>query len=321
MLAAYVEAFNAEDPAAAVTFGERPDPEPGDGWTVVDVKAASLNHHDVWSARGVGLKEEQLPMIFGTDAAGTDSQGREVLVYGVINDPDWPGDEMLDPKVSLLSELHQGTMAERVMVPKGNLVPKPDGLSFAEASCVPTAWLTAYRMLFTKAEAQPGQTVLVQGATGGLSTALVMLGKARGLRMWVTGRTEEGRALALNLGADGAFEAGERLPGRVDAVMDSSGAATWKHSLRSLKKGGVMVVAGATGGYTAEAEVARIFVFNLRILGSNMGSRRELEELLELLLETGLRPPIDRTIPLSDAREAFAAMVDGGLRGKVVLEP
>ena len=321
MLAAYVEAFNAEDPAAAVSVGERPDPEPADGWTVVDVTSASLNRHDVFSAAGVGLKEEQLPMILGTDAAGVDRDGREVLVHSVITDPKWTGDEMLDPTVSLLSERHQGAMAQRVAVPERNLVPKPPEISFAEAACIPTAWLTAYRMLFTKAEAEPGQTVLVQGATGGLTSALVMLGKARGLTVWVTGRDPEGRQAALDLGADAAFESGERLPERVDAVMDSVGAATWKHSLRSLRRGGAMIVSGGTAGYTAEAEVARIFALNLRILGSSMGSREELEALLALLIDTGIRPPIDRVIPLSEARDGVAAMVDGGLRGKIVLEP
>jgi NADPH:quinone reductase-like Zn-dependent oxidoreductase len=321
MLAAYVEAFDAEDPAAAVTVGERPDPEPDDSWTVVDVRAAALNRHDVFSALGVGLKDEQLPMILGTDAAGIDSEGREILVHAVISDPDWSGDEMLDPTVSLFSERHQGTMGQLLAVPERNLVPKPPELSFAEAACLPTAWLTAYRMLFNKAEAVAGQTVLVQGATGGLSTAVVMLGKARGLRMWVTSRSEEGRQLALDLGADAAFETGERLPERVDVVIDAVGAPTWRHSMRCLKRGGAMIVPGGTGGLVAEAEIARIFALNLRILGATMGSREELEALVALLLESGIRPPIDRVIPLSDAPQGMAAMVDGGLRGKIVLEP
>ena len=321
MLAAYVEAFDPENPAAAVQIGERPEPEPADGWVVVDVRAASLNHHDVWSARGVGLREERLPMILGCDAAGVDPDGNEVVVHGVINDPAWAGPEELDPGLTILSELHQGTLAERVAVPRANLVPKPAELSFAEAACLPTAWLTAYRMLFAQARARPGDTVLVQGASGGLSTALVIIGRATGLRIWVCGRSEEGRALALELGADAVFEAGARLPERVDAVMDSVGAPTWKHSLRSLRKGGIMVVSGGTGGYTAEAEVARIFALNLRIAGSTMGTREELDRLVRLCLETGIRPPIDRALPLADAREAFSAMVAGDLHGKLVIEP
>jgi NADPH:quinone reductase-like Zn-dependent oxidoreductase len=228
---------------------------------------------------------------------------------------------MLDPKMSLLSEREQGTMAEQVTVPAGNLIPKPEELSFEEAACLPTAWLTAYRMLFVQGELRPGDTVLVQGASGGLSTACIALGAAAGLRVWVTGRDEDKRAYAESLGAHGTFEAGERLPDRVDAVMDSVGAATWKHSLRSLRKGGIMVVSGGTGGYTAEAEVARIFALNLRIVGSTMGSKEEFERLVEFLLRTGVRPAIDSVLPLAEAAEGFAKLADGTVRGKVVLSP
>lgn len=321
MRAAYIERFDAHDPASVLQVGERPDPEPPHGWTVIDVRAAALNHHDVWSCRGVGLTADRLPMILGTDAAGVDADGNEVIVHGVVNDPAWSGDEALDPRMSLFSERHQGTLAERLAVPAANLIPKPEALSFAEAACLPTAWLTAYRMLFTQANAKPGDTILVQGATGGVATALVTLGAAAGLRIWATSRTEAGRALALELGADAVFEPGARLPDRVDAVMDSSGAATWKHSLRSLRKGGIMVVIGGTGGYTAEAEVARIFALNLRIAGSTMGTRDELRRLTDFCADSGIRPLIDRVVPLADAPEALAAMAEGGLRGKIVLEP
>jgi NADPH:quinone reductase-like Zn-dependent oxidoreductase len=321
MLAAFVESFNPEDPIASLVIGDRPEPAVPEGWTRVEVKAASINHHDVWSLRGVGLRAEFLPMILGCDAAGVDADGREVVVHSVVNHPDWAGDEALDPSLSLLSERHDGTMCERLAVPNRNLLPKPAELTFGEAACLPTAWLTAYRMLFTKAEARRGQTVLVQGATGGLASALICLGRHAGIRMWATSRTQEGRELAASLGAEATFAPGERTPERVDAVMDSVGGPSWKHSLRSLKKGGVMVVAGGTGGYTAEAEVARVFAMNLRILGSVMGTRDEFARLLGLLAGNSLRPAIDRTIPLRDARDGFAAMLSGGLRGKVVLEP
>ena len=148
-------------------MGERPEPSVPDGWTTVEVRAASLNHHDLWSLRGVGLREDALPMILGCDAAGFDEDGNEVVVHSVISDPAWRGDETLDPRRSILSERHAGTFAERVAVPRRNLVPKPPELSFAEAACLPTAWLTAYRMLFTRAGVAPGATVLVQGAGGG----------------------------------------------------------------------------------------------------------------------------------------------------------
>lgn len=319
--AAYIDHFDADNPAAAVRVGERPEPESPDGWVVVQVKAAALNHHDIWSARGVGLSQGQLPMILGTDAAGIGPEGSEVIVHGVITDDRWFGPEELDPKLSLLSERHQGTLATRVAVPARNLLPKPAGLSFAEAACLPTAWLTAYRMLFTQAGLRPGQLVLVQGASGGLSSACISLATAAGIRVWVTGRTTEKRAFAESLGAEASFEPGERLPERVDAVMDSVGAATWAHSLRSLRKGGTMVVSGATGGLTAEAEVARVFYNNLCIQGSTMGTRSEFEDLVSFLIRTGVRPCIDSTMPLDRAAQGLARLTEGTVRGKVVITP
>ena len=139
MFAVYAEGFSKDDPLSGLGLGERPEPEVPEGWTTVSVKAASLNHHDVWSLRGVGLKDEQLPMVLGCDAAGYDEDGNEVLVHAVVTDPAWMGDETLDPGRSLLSERFPGTFAERVAVPRRNVVPKPAGLSFEEASCLPTA--------------------------------------------------------------------------------------------------------------------------------------------------------------------------------------
>ena len=178
MLALTVSRADADDPLAALEVGERPDPEPREGWVPVRLRAASLNHHDVWSLRGVGLPADRLPMILGCDAAGIDEDGREVVVHAVISDPAWKGDETMDPRRSLLSERHQGALAERVVVPARNVVPKPAELSFEEAACLPTAWLTAYRMLFTRAGLAPGATVLVQGAGGGVATAAIVLGAA-----------------------------------------------------------------------------------------------------------------------------------------------
>src|ERR671910_1786655 len=183
MFAVYAESFSSDDPLDGLVIGERPDPDVPDGWTTVTVKAASLNHHDIWSLKGVGLKEDALPMILGCDAAGLDEDGNEVVVHAVISDPSWRGDETFDPKRSLLSERHQGTFADKVVVPRRNVVPKPASLSFEEAACLPTSWLTAYRMLFTRGELKAGETVLVQGASGGLSTALIGLGVAAGLRV------------------------------------------------------------------------------------------------------------------------------------------
>lgn len=321
MRAAFIDRFDADRPADAVRVAERPEPDAPPGWVVVDVRAAALNHHDVWSARGIGLRENQLPMILGCDAAGVDPDGNEILIHSVITDPAWLGPEQLDPALSLLSERHQGTLASKVAVPLRNLLPKPAQLTFEEASCLPTAWLTGYRMLFTQAGLSPGQLVLVQGAGGGLSTACISLAVAAGIRVWVTGRTEGKRAYAEGLGAEATFEVGARLPGRVDAVLDSVGAPTWGHSLRALRKGGTLVVAGGTGGLTAEAEIARIFYNNLRIQGSTMGTRTELQQLAAFLVKTGVRPSIDSVLPLDRAPEALARLADGTVRGKIVLIP
>jgi NADPH:quinone reductase-like Zn-dependent oxidoreductase len=318
MQAVFVSAPSPDDPLSVLEVGDRPEPEVPDGWTTVTVKAASLNHHDLFSLRGVGLPAERMPMVLGCDAAGLDEEGNEVVVHAVLSSPEWQGDETLDPKRSLLSEIHQGTFAERVAVPRRNLLPKPPELSFAEAACLPTAWLTAYRMLFVRSGLRPGQTVLVQGASGGVATALVVLGRAAGYRMWVTGRSEEKRSAALALGADAAFESGARLPERVDGVMETVGEATWSHSVKSLKPGGVIVTSGATSGFSPGAELNRIFFTQLSVIGSTMGTRAELESLVQMCSVTGVRPVIDVELPLTEAREGFARMSEGRTAGKIV---
>jgi NADPH:quinone reductase-like Zn-dependent oxidoreductase len=319
MFAVYADQFSKTDPLSALQVGERPDPEVPDGWTTVTVKAASLNHHDLFSLRGVGLREEALPMILGCDAAGYDEDGNEVVVHAVISDPSWTGDETFDPKRSLLSERYQGTFADKVAVPRRNVVPKPASLSFEEAACLPTAWLTAYRMLFTRGELKAGETVLVQGAGGGVATAVITLARAAGLRVLATSRDEAKRARALEIGAHDVFESGARLPMKVDAVMETVGKATWSHSIRALRPGGRIVTSGTTSGPDLDdAELTRIFFLQLSVIGSTMGTRDELASLVSLLDASGARPLIDRTIPMTDAREGFAAMLGGEQFGKIV---
>ena len=319
MFAVYAESFSSDDPLSGLVVGERPDPVAPDGWTTVTVRAASLNHHDVWSLRGVGLREESLPMTLGCDAAGLDEEGNEVVVHAVVSDPSWAGDETLDPRRSLLSERHQGTFADKVVVPRRNVVPKPASLSFEEAACLPTAWLTAYRMLFVQGALKPGDTVLVQGAGGGVATALIILGRAAGLRVLATSRDESKRARALEIGAHEVYESGARLPIKVDAVMETVGRATWSHSVRSLRPGGAIVISGTTSGPKLDdAELTRIFFLQLRVIGSTMGTRDELASLVTMLDATGARPLLDRTLPMERAREGFAAMAAGDVFGKVV---
>jgi NADPH:quinone reductase-like Zn-dependent oxidoreductase len=314
--------IDTDDPLAGLELGERPAPTAPDGWVAVTVKAAALNHHDVWSLRGVGLPADRLPIVLGCDAAGIDMDGNEVIVHAVIGNPDaGGGDETLDPRRSLLSERFDGTFAEIVVVPRRNLVPKPSALSFVEAACLPTAYLTAYRMLFDKSGVQPGATVLVQGASGGVATALIVLGRAAGYRIWATSRTEAKRERARELGADQVFPAGERLPERVDVVMETVGQATWAHSVRSLRPGGRIVICGATSGDAPPAELTRVFFTQLSVVGSTMGTRDQLTRLARFLEQTGRRPEIDRVLPLSAARDGFAAMIKGDIFGKVVFTP
>lgn len=318
MFAASAVSFHPDDPLAGLRLGDHPEPEAPDGWVVVDVKATSVNHHDVWSLRGVGLRKEALPMILGCDAAGVTADGDEVIVHAVISSGG-VADETTDPGRTLLSEKHQGTFAERVAVPARNVIPKPPELTWAEAACLPTAWLTAYRMLFTRSGIKPGQTLLVQGAGGGVSTALVMLARQAGIRVWVTSRDEGKRARALQLGAHAAFESGARLPERVDVVAETVGAATWAHTLRALKPGGTVVIAGATSGSMPPADLSRIFFLQLSVVGSTMGTRDELAQLVAMCQSTGLRPLIDAELPLRSADEALRRVAAGDLFGKIVL--
>lgn len=315
MFAVTATQIDPDNPLTGLTLGDRPEPEVPDGWTTVTVRATALNHHDLWTLKGVGIREDRLPIVLGCDAAGHDEDGNEVIVHSVLGSG---ADETLDPRRSLLSEVYDGTFAERVVVPRRNLVPKPAALSFEEAACLPTAWLTAYRMLFDRAGLEPGSTVLVQGAGGGVATALITLGRAGGYRVWVTGRSEEKRVRALALGADQVFESGARLPERVDAVMETVGQATWDHSLKALRPGGRIVVSGATSGAVPPADLNRVFFLQLSVVGSTMGTRDQLARLARFLEQTGARPVIDRVLPLTEAREGFAAMHGGDVFGKIV---
>ena len=320
MFAVYAQSIDPNDPLTGLVVGDVAEPEVPANWVRVEVKAASLNHHDLWTLRGVGITADRLPMTLGCDAAGIAPDGSEVLVHAVIGDPAaGGGDETLDPKRSLLSEVHPGTFAQYAWVPARNVVPKPPDLTFAEAACLPTAWLTAYRMLTTRGHLVAGETVLVQGAGGGVATAAIALGKAMGLRVWATSRDEAKRAAALELGADAVFETGARLPERVDAVIETVGEATWSHSLKSLRPGGRIIVSGSTSGAMPPADLARVFFLQLSVIGSTMGTREELIALMDLLAATGVRPTIAGEFDMADAASAFAMLAEGDVVGKLVL--
>ncbi|CAG7605245.1 zinc-binding dehydrogenase [Actinacidiphila bryophytorum] len=318
MFAVYARSIDAKQPLDGLALGERPEPGKREGWVDVTVRAASLNHHDLWSLRGVGLGQESLPMTLGCDAAGLDEDGNEVVVHSVIGQTG----HGVGPKErrSLLTEKYQGTLAEKVSVPAWNVLPKPAELSFEEAACLPTAWLTAYRMLFTNAGVRPGDSVLVQGAGGGVVTAAIVLARAAGLRVYATSRDAGKRERAVELGALAAVEPGARLPERVDAVIETVGAATWSHSVKSLRPGGTLVISGATSGPNPPAaELNRIFFLELRVVGSTMGTKEELQGLLDFCATAGVRPVIDTVLPMDRAREGFEQLERGEVFGKIVL--
>jgi NADPH:quinone reductase-like Zn-dependent oxidoreductase len=320
VLAACATRIDPADPLSALELRQVPDPEPRDGWEVVEVRAASLNHHDLWTLRGVGVDPDGLPQVLGTDAAGVTSGGRAVIVHAVLGTAGPGEDETLAPDFHLLSERGvPGTIAERVAVPRRNLIPKPAALTFAEAACLPTCYLTAYRALFSRARLNPGDRVLVQGAGGGVSTAAIVLARAAGITVYVTSRSPEKRAQAMELGAALAVEPGARLPERVDAVVETIGRATWGHSLRSVRTGGTIVVSGATTGSDPPAELNRVFWRGLTVMGSSMGTVGELGRLCAFMEGADVRPIVDSQWPMEQAPSAFARLEGGQAFGKVVV--
>ena len=313
-----LRAPNPEDPAAAVVVGERPEPEPADGWSVVEVEAAALNMHDVWLLRGAGVRPERLPLVLGSDVAGRVGD-REVIVHAVLSGGE--GDDRLGPDFALLCDGGHGTFAERVLVPTANLIDKPGSLSWTEAAALPTSWLTAYRMLFTRGGLRPGATVLVQGAGGGVATAAIALASAAGATVMATSRSEEKRRRALELGADVALEPGERVPEPANIVIETVGAATWEHSQRSVARGGTIVVAGGTTGMSAPTDLARLFAREARIVGSTMGTLAEMKALVRFVERADIRPPVDSVLPFSRAANQVRRMLSGEAFGKLCLRP
>src|SRR5712692_4133727 len=220
MFAVYATHAAPVDPLAALKIGEQPEPQVPDGWLRVKISHASLNRHDLFTLRGMSAHPEGItyPIILGNDAAGTLDDGIQVVIYPVMGSDDWHGDETLDPKVHIPSEFIHGTFADYAVVPRRNAIPLPKNLSPLHASVLGTAWLTAYRALFTKSGLRAGETVLVQGATGGMATALIQLGRAAGFEVWVTSSCEAGRARAEALGARRSWAPNEPLPYKVPAV-------------------------------------------------------------------------------------------------------
>jgi NADPH:quinone reductase-like Zn-dependent oxidoreductase len=320
MFAVYAKEANLNDPLSSLVVGERPEPGIPDGWVRVKMSHVSLNRHDVFTLRGLSAQKEPIPfpMIMGNDGVGTLDDGTEVVIYPVMGSPDWRGDETLDPSWNIFSELIPGTMADYVAVPRRNAVLKPEGISRLHASILGTAWLTAYRALFTKSGLKPGQTLLVQGASGGMSTALIQMGRAAGIEIWVTTRNDAGAALAEKLGANRIFRSGETMPHPVDAVVDNIGAATWGHSLESVRRGGTIVINGITTGPRADTNLLRIFVEQIDVRGTIMGTLAEMKAMMQFIIDRKITPEIGNVVPMTSAREAIAQMIDGKTHGKTV---
>lgn len=307
MRAAAATRTDADDPLRGLTVADVAE-EARPGWVCVQVRAAALNHHDLWTLRGQ-TRTFGHPPVLGTDAAGIGPDGTRVVVHAVVD----PG--------SLLSESAPGALAERVHVPLENLVRIPDSLSFEDAACLPTSYLTAYNMLFGRARLTPGEHVLVQGAGGGVSTAAIALAVQAGLEVTVASRSAQRAERALTIGAHHAVEVGARLPAQVDAVLETVGAATWRHSLRSVRRGGRVVVAGATSGFNPPSDLAALFLRDVDVIGTYMGSVEQLRLLVSLLAITGVRPVIDSVTDLAHIRSAAERLLEGDTFGKVVIRP
>lgn len=317
MLSASAVSFSSDTPLNGLQISERPEPPPQAGWTIVTMRSATLNHHDLWSLKGVGLKPEELPRILGCDGAGTDEDDNEVVIHPVATSPGWHGPDPLDPGRTLFSERIDGTFSTKVLVPTRNLVPKPPDMSWTTAACCSLGMLTAYRMVFTQAQLQPGDLMLVQGAGGGVNSAAIQLAAASGIRVWVTSRDQARAERAKALGAERIFASGARLPEKVDAVIDNVGKATWSHSINVLRAGGRLVTCGGTTGEPSSTELTKIFFRELQIKGSTCGTVDELRSLLAFVQEHSIEPVIDEEIPLGQARQAFKRMEAGEIFGKI----
>jgi NADPH:quinone reductase-like Zn-dependent oxidoreductase len=320
MFAVYASHAAPDDPLSALELGDMPEPTAPEGWVRVKVSHASLNRHDLFTLMGRSGHPEGIayPIILGNDAVGTLDDGTQVVIYPVMGGEDWRGDETLDPQWHIPSEFVNGTFADCVVVPKRNAIPLPATVAPMHAAVLGTAWLTAYRALFTKSGLRAGQTVLIQGATGGMANALIQLGRAAGFEVWATSRTEAGQAMAIEFGAHQAFPIGALLPRKVAAVVDNIGQETWAHSVSSLARGGTLVITGGTTGFDAPLNLLAMICDQLTVTGTIMGTRDDMQNMMTLIANAGIEPAIGAVLPLERASEGFRAMWEGKMAGKTV---
>lgn len=346
MRAVFAARTGGEDPLANLEVGDVAEAVLRPGWAMVHFAAGSINHHDIWTLRGVSATPIVPPHVLGCDVAGSlfgyadgdgagdlPKPGSRVVVHGVVRCGHCAacrGEEAAPCRTArLFSETPvAGTFSDQVLVPAQNLIALPDSVSFDAAACLPTAYLTAYHMLFTRAALRPGMSVLVHGVTGGVASAAILLANLFGITVYATSRDQEKRALALELGATEAFAPArgtaraliERTDGMgVDAVVETVGEPTWELSLRSVRVGGTVLVAGATGGLNPPAQLNRIFYRNVTVAGSAMGTMAELRRLVELCAAGRLTPLIGSRYPMEFAHDAFRELLSGEVRGKTLL--
>jgi NADPH:quinone reductase-like Zn-dependent oxidoreductase len=300
-------------------YEDAPDPEPGPGEVLVRLRAASLNHLDLWIRKG--LPSVPKPRILGADGAGLREDTGERVV---IN----PGIEHGE-KITVVGEHMDGTHAELVAVPEGNVYALPNEISFEEAAAFPLVFETAYRLLVTKARLQEGEWVLLWGIGSGVATAGLAIAKALGARALVTSSSDEKLDRARELGADAAVNhatgdvrgaVAEATDGKgVEVVLEHVGEATWQTSLRAARAGGRIAVCGATSGPNPPAALHRIWWKQLTIYGSTMGTREDFEAAYELVKNGRAKPVVDAVFPLAETRAAHERMEAAEQFGKIVL--
>jgi NADPH:quinone reductase-like Zn-dependent oxidoreductase len=321
-----------------------PHPEPGPGQIAVRVRAVGLNRLDLWTASGTLGLELEWPHILGADASGevdelgpgvrAPAPGTKVIINPALSCGECEfcraGEQSICTRFRMMGEHSSGTLAERIVVPAANVFPMPDHLSFAQAAALGTTFITAYRMLFRRGRFVPGEWVLVTGIGGGLALSLFQLARPTAGRLFVTSSSRAKIDRALKLGADDGIDYTTEDVGRavrnltykrgVDLVVDSASGSTSESLLRALRKGGRLVVAGATAGGKGEIDFRRVFWNQLEIIGSTMGSVRDVSDMLRLVSGGKLEPIIDRTYALEDGVAALQYLDSGEQFGKVVVE-
>lgn len=340
MRAVFFEAHGGND---VLKVGERPDPAPGPGEVVVRIRAAALNHLDIFVRDGLPNVPIALPHIPGSDGAGVVESvgtrveslraGDRVLIQPGLycNSCEFcrAGEQCLCVKFQLLGEHVDGTFAEKVAVPERNLFRFPETMSFEDAAAFPLAYQTAWRMLVGRAALRPGETVLIHGIGGGVAWAALEIARLAGARVFVTSSEEEKLAAARAAGAEKAWNyrsedvrkavAAATAKRGCDVVVDTVGDSTWMISLRSVAKGGRIVTCGATSGPNPKEEIRLIFWNQISILGSTMANDHEFRSLLSAVFSGRLRPRVDSVLPMDSVRRAFERMESGRQHGKIVV--